>query len=108
MRLLLNTTPALSNEPPDKRSIESVGPAEGCKIFGWKGDIVPESGSDILQVPSEKRAKEVVAWRKKEAEGLKNEIEQVLINHASQRANRAGDKRGDRDSPSSITHCSHF
>ena len=22
--------------------------------------------------------------------------------------NRAGDKRGDRDSPSSITHCSHF
>ena len=78
MRLLLNTTPALSNEPPDKRSIQSVGPAEGCKIFGWKGDIVPESGSDILQVPSEKRAKEVIAWRKKEAEGLKNEIEQVI------------------------------
>ena len=23
-------------------------------------------------------------------------------------SNRAGDKRGDRDSPSSITHCSHF
>jgi len=79
VRLLLNTTPALSNEPPDKRSIESVGPAEGCKIFGWKGDIVPESGSDILQVPSEKRAKEVIAWRKKEAEGLKNEIEQSVI-----------------------------
>ena len=35
VRLLLNTTPALSNEPPDKKSLDKVGPAEGCKIFGW-------------------------------------------------------------------------
>ena len=33
--------------------------------------MVPESGSEILQVPSEKRAKEVVAWRKRQEDNLK-------------------------------------
>lgn len=79
VRLLLNTTPALSNEAPDKKSLQEVGPAEGCKIFGWKGDSVPESGSEILQVGSEKRAKEVVAWRKKQEEQLRADMEQAAI-----------------------------
>ena len=36
-----------------------------------EGEMVPESGSEILQVPSEKRAKEVVAWRKRQEDNLK-------------------------------------
>ena len=44
-----------------------------------EGDSVPESGSEILQVASEKRAKEVVAWRKKQEEALRSEMEQAAI-----------------------------
>jgi len=77
VRLLLNTTPALSNEPPDKRSLNEVGPSQGCKIFGWKE--LPASGAEILQVADEKRAKEVVAWRKAQEAELRKEMDDPAI-----------------------------
>ena len=77
VKTLLNTTPALSNETMDKRELKSVGPAEGCKIFGWKD--LPEVGGEILQVSDEKRAKEVVAWRKQQDLAIKQEIDAAAI-----------------------------
>ena len=44
-------------------------PADGCKVIGWKG--LPEVGAEVLEVDSEKRAKEVVQWRLKQEEERK-------------------------------------
>ena len=67
VKLLLDTSAALEKE--NRRELKLALPAEGCKVAGWKG--VPEVGSEVLQVESEKRAKEVVQWRIKEEEELK-------------------------------------
>ena len=39
-------------------------PAEACRVTGWKG--IPHAGDVVMQVESEKRAKEVVRWREQQ------------------------------------------
>ena len=42
--------------------MKEVKPSESCKVVGWKD--LPHAGAEVLQVESEKRAQQVIQWRK--------------------------------------------
>ena len=62
----------------NRNELKSAMPAEGCKVVGWKG--VPEVGGEVLEVESEKRAREVIQWRLKQEEELKKSKDLEEIN----------------------------
>ena len=77
VRLLLDTSAALEKQG-SRKEIMFAGPADGCKVIGWKG--VPQVGEEVLEVDCERRAKEVVQWRLKQQEEQKKmqDAEQIV------------------------------
>ena len=57
-------------------------PSEACRITGWKE--LPKAGDVFLEVKDEKRAQEVVRWRK-EQEKEQNELEMFKIIESKRR-----------------------
>ncbi|CAH1790689.1 unnamed protein product [Owenia fusiformis] len=51
-------------------TVQEAPPGDAVEIIGWRE--LPSAGSQILQVDSENRVKEVIAWRKKQQEKLKS------------------------------------
>ena len=62
-----------------RKELTEVRPSEACKIVGWKD--LPHAGGEVLQVESEKRAHQVIQWRKHQEVKLKQAEELRLIEH---------------------------
>ncbi|KFP24382.1 hypothetical protein N325_08637 [Colius striatus] len=67
------------------KAVEAASPGIPVEIMGWKE--VPSAGDEILEVESEQRAHEVVAWRTyaEQQEKLKKDVEVI---EAKQKAHR--------------------
>ena len=66
----------------ERKEIKKVLPSEACRITGWKE--LPKAGDVFLEVKDEKRAQEVVRWRK-EQEKEQNELEMFKIIESKRR-----------------------
>ena len=73
VNVLLDTSAALEKLASGKE-ISMAQVADGCKVIGWKD--VPHVGAEVLQVDSERRAKEVIQWR------LKQQSEEQIVQDA--------------------------
>ncbi|RZF33118.1 hypothetical protein LSTR_LSTR014639 [Laodelphax striatellus] len=65
-------------------------PATPVEVSGWRGNVVPSAGDIVLEVASEKKAKEVVEWREaqnllekaeKDAEEINKKYEEHQMTH---------------------------
>ena len=72
VKLLLDTSAALEKED-SRKELNLAKPSDGCKVVGWKG--VPVVGAEVLEVESEKRAKEVIQWRIMQEEESKKSLD---------------------------------
>ncbi|XP_077427981.1 translation initiation factor IF-2, mitochondrial isoform X2 [Vanacampus margaritifer] len=61
----------------DGRALEEAGPGAAVEVVGWKD--APSPGDAVLEVESEKRAREVSAWRAHQEELERLEAEQSRI-----------------------------
>ena len=77
VKLLLDTSAALEKEE-SRKELNLAKPSDGCKVVGWKG--VPVVGAEVLEVESEKRAKEVIQWRIMQEEESKKNLDVQAIN----------------------------
>jgi translation initiation factor IF-2 len=68
VRLVLDTRAPISEEKKEIVELKSAGPAEACRVIGWKD--LPHAGDEVMQVESEKRAQEVVRWRRDQRKAL--------------------------------------
>ncbi|XP_071544942.1 translation initiation factor IF-2, mitochondrial [Panulirus ornatus] len=59
------------------RPIKAAPPSTAVQVIGWRE--LPSAGETVLEVESERRASEVVHWRKKEADKEKQAEDQVAI-----------------------------
>ncbi|KAM9491125.1 translation initiation factor IF-2, mitochondrial [Salvelinus alpinus] len=59
--------------------VKEAGPGTAVEIVGWKE--LPSAGEDILEVESEKRAREVVDWRcyQEEQDKLKEDMQAIEV-----------------------------
>ena len=60
-----------------RNEMKKVGPAEACRVTGWKA--MPSAGDDVMEVPNEKRAAEVVRWRVDQRKDKENQGIQKII-----------------------------
>ena len=47
-----------------RKELKEVKPSQACKVVGWRD--LPHAGGEVLQVESEKRAHQVIHWRKEQ------------------------------------------
>nr|XP_020475928.1 translation initiation factor IF-2, mitochondrial isoform X1 [Monopterus albus]XP_020475929.1 translation initiation factor IF-2, mitochondrial isoform X1 [Monopterus albus]XP_020475930.1 translation initiation factor IF-2, mitochondrial isoform X1 [Monopterus albus]XP_020475931.1 translation initiation factor IF-2, mitochondrial isoform X1 [Monopterus albus] len=59
--------------------VTEAGPSSAVQVVGWKD--LPSAGEVILEVESERRAREVVDWRTYEEEQQRLQKEQSIIEH---------------------------
>ncbi|XP_070577122.1 translation initiation factor IF-2, mitochondrial-like [Ptychodera flava] len=69
------------------QQISEAPPSTPVEIIGWKE--LPSAGEEILEVESEKRAREVVEWRKEERKLQKLMEEQEIIDQKAGEQKRA-------------------
>ncbi|XP_022104820.1 translation initiation factor IF-2, mitochondrial-like [Acanthaster planci] len=73
------------------QQVQKAEPGIPVEVIGWKK--VPSAGDLILEVESEKRAKEVVRWREETAKSKKLEVESVIIRGRAAEHQRAYKER---------------
>ncbi len=61
------------------QSVTEAKPSEAVTVAGWRK--LPSAGDQIYQVPNERRAKQVVAWREKKATKQRNVEASRVIEH---------------------------
>lgn len=71
-------------------NVTKASPAAPVQVTGWKE--LPEAGDEVLEVPSQRRAKEVVNWRQAQLEAIKTKQDLVII-EAKQEAHNAKHKQ---------------
>ncbi|XP_041969846.1 translation initiation factor IF-2, mitochondrial isoform X2 [Aricia agestis] len=59
------------------RAVEAAGPSAPVAVLGWRD--LPAAGDHVLQVPSEKRANEVMRWRHNQRMKEKQEADLEVI-----------------------------
>lgn len=64
------------------KPLQSAAPGVPAQVIGWKS--LPSAGDDIVEVESEKRAREVVEWREAQQRSTRDEKEYEAIQHKLQ------------------------
>merc|ERR1712080_749629 len=85
VRNVLDTRAPISDQTSHRVELKSVRPAEACRISGWKD--IPHAGNVVMEVESEKRAKEVIEWREDQRK-LVEEKELAAIIEDKRKADR--------------------
>ncbi|XP_033629292.1 translation initiation factor IF-2, mitochondrial-like [Asterias rubens] len=73
------------------QQVQSAGPGIPVELIGWRK--LPSAGDVILQVESEKRAKEVIRWREEVSDSKKLDDEAVIIHEKAAEHHRAYKER---------------
>ncbi|XP_078000895.1 translation initiation factor IF-2, mitochondrial-like [Glandiceps talaboti] len=69
------------------QQVKDAPPSTPVEVIGWKE--LPSAGDEILEVESEKRAKEVIEWRKREKQEEKLLEEQEVIDKKAEEQRKA-------------------
>merc|ERR1719348_2765299 len=59
--------------------LSKLKPSEAAKVVGWRGELVPSAGTEVLAVESEQRAREVINYRESVSMREKSEQQSEVV-----------------------------